>query len=106
MRATYYALTMLFMFSLPASAIPCNVDGQCGYGKRCIMAVGEQVGQCVGIKDKFGNMDRYSVGTAGEAKAADNKVGGRSRCNWDSDCGQGNRCHRAKPEDASGMCVR
>lgn len=100
MRTAISLSLLALLFSMTAYAVPCKVDGQCGYGKRCVFKAGNVVGECDGIKDKFGNTDRAAVGSTKEAASA-----GNSTCYWDADCGQGGVCKR-KQGQVQGMCIR
>jgi len=97
-RLTIVVATLLLGMAQSASA--CMFDTDCDVGSKCAKNSGQLYGICVGGLNPGNSNDRTPVydpldpnGTVGDT------------CQFDVDCGPGNKCFK-KPGGLYGACVR
>ena len=89
----------LLLFFTCASAHACNNDYQCGYGNKCIKAIGDTGlnGVCVTPVDNYGNRIFNT-----EQSTQPHEVGG---CEFNTDCAIGFSCVK-RSGGYPGVCVK
>lgn len=82
---------LLLLLLLPASALACEYDFDCAVGAKCLKQIGADYGVCKGGMAPGNRNDQVPVFNRYDRK---DPVG--STCNFDADCGMGQKCLKSK----------